>query len=65
MIGRREEGGSLRRAVLRLGISSALADYQLFPITRFAQTDGKQLKRRERNPPSLARPAAGIPLPHG
>ena len=42
---------------LRLGISFALADYQPLRITRCAQTDVQRLKRRKRNPPSLAKPA--------
>ena len=52
--GRREEGEAVRRAVLRVGISAALADYQPLRITRCAQTDVQRLKRRRRNPPLLA-----------
>ncbi len=48
------------RAVLRWGILPALADYQTFCITRFAQTDAKRLKRRRQNPPSLAMPAGPL-----
>ena len=60
--GRRESGyaGCVGQAALRLGISSALADYQPFCITRFAQTDAKRLKRRRQNPPSLAMPAGPL-----
>ena len=55
--GRQEEVWLGLAGVLRLGISSALADFQPRRITRGAQTDALRLKRRRRNPPSLARPA--------
>ena len=49
-----QTGERVGPAVLRLGISSALADYQPLRITRCAQTDVQRLKRRRRNPPILA-----------
>ena len=63
--GRQEEVWLGLAGVLRLGISSALADYQPRRITRGAQTDALRLKRRRRNPPILARPPIPFPLSHG
>ena len=61
--GRQEEVWLGLAGVLRLGISSALADYQPRRITRGAQTDALRLKRRRRNPPSLASPDSHTPQP--